>query len=375
VNALQPGRPGREHTALRPFLALFAAVLLCWNSVARSVAPANANVASTDGPQGPAPSTFHFETARALYRSGQYNESLSELDQSEKSGEPAPLRSLYRAMDRAQLGEWEEAGRLLRLFVQENPGQEEGWYWLGAAQFHLQQFQSSAASLTKAIGLNARDADAHRVLGMVYVELERRSEAYEEWLTTVRQNPGDAKAAYLTGRLFYESNHFTEAARWLRRALALSPHDYRASYALGLTEEALGHLATALLFYRQSLADSRAQHEPYSWAYSSLGKLLTRTGELDEAGEVLAEGSAAAPDARVFSALGDLRIRQHRLAEAEAALRRAIALDPSFPDPHYPLGRVLSAVGRTDEARAEFAAFEKSKAASRPRGLKEDAIR
>ena len=117
------------------------------------------------------------------------------------------------------------------------------------------------------------------------------------------------------------------------------------------------------------------RHEPYSWAYSSLGKLLTRTGELDEAGEVLAEGSATAPDARVFSALGDLRIRQHRLAEAEAALRRAIALDPSFPDPHYPLGRVLSSLGRTDEARAEFAAFEKSRAASRPRGLKEDAIR
>ncbi|PYV20423.1 MAG: hypothetical protein DMG27_23085, partial [Acidobacteria bacterium] len=131
---------------------------------------------------------------------------------------------------------------------------------------------------------------------------------------------------------------------------------------------------TALLFYRQSLADSRAQHEPYSWAYSSLGKLLTRTGELEKAGEVLEEGSAAA-DARVFSALGDLRIRQHRLAEAEAALRRAIALDPSFPDPHYLLGRVLSAVGRTDEARAEFAAFEKSKAAYRPRGLKEDSTR
>ena len=40
--------------------------------------------------------------------------------------------------------------------------------------------------------------------------------------------------------------------------------------------------------------------------------------------------------------------------EAEAALKRAVELDPSQPDAHYRLARVYQAMGNAAEAKKEF---------------------
>jgi Flp pilus assembly protein TadD len=48
---------------------------------------------------------------------------------------------------------------------------------------------------------------------------------------------------------------------------------------------------------------------------------------------------------------------------AAAALRRAIALNPADPSPHYQLARALEKMGKTDEARQEWQRFAELKKA------------
>ena len=306
-------------------------------------------------------SNSHFESARALYKTGNYRQSLSELEQSEKASERAALRLLYRAMDYGQLSEWQRVPPLLEAFVLEHPDNEEAWYWLGAGQFHTHHFVDAGKSIARALTLNPKDADAYRVQGLIDLELGLRNEAYQSWLTAARLNPSDSETAYLMGRLFFDSNHFTEASQWLNQSLAISPHHFRASYFLGLTEEALGHWVEAIKLYRQCVADSNNQNTPYPWAYGSLGRLLTRTGELEQAAIVLEEGSRVAPDAHVFTALGELQFQERKLNQAVISLQRAIALDPTLPDPHYTLGRVLTALHRSRQAQVEIETFQRLK--------------
>ncbi len=52
--------------------------------------------------------------------------------------------------------------------------------------------------------------------------------------------------------------------------------------------------------------------------------------------------------------LGILLARGEKSAEAVRHFREAVRLDPSKPDAHYRLGRLLSSLGREQEAQAEF---------------------
>ena len=44
-------------------------------------------------------------------------------------------------------------------------------------------------------------------------------------------------------------------------------------------------------------------------------------------------------------------MQQKNYKDAEAALLRAVALDPALPDAHYQLGRLYQAVGKTGRRR------------------------
>src|SRR5439155_7650863 len=65
---------------------------------------------------------------------------------------------------------------------------------------------------------------------------------------------------------------------------------------------------------------------------------------------LLAEAAAAPEDAALQFALGQEYLRQGRVAEAEAALRRAVALDPLDWSAAFALGVTLHERGQTPEA-------------------------
>jgi tetratricopeptide (TPR) repeat protein len=56
----------------------------------------------------------------------------------------------------------------------------------------------------------------------------------------------------------------------------------------------------------------------------------------------------------VYIDLGVLYLQQNRYREAQAALIRAVALNPDLPDAHYQLGRLYQAIGNTAEAEKEL---------------------
>jgi TolB-like protein/DNA-binding winged helix-turn-helix (wHTH) protein/Tfp pilus assembly protein PilF len=80
-------------------------------------------------------------------------------------------------------------------------------------------------------------------------------------------------------------------------------------------------------------------------------ELSMTLGRWDDALELVNASVATDPlDANSYSWLGFVELRRGRLPEAEAALRRALELIPTFPFMHYSLALVLLARGEPDAA-------------------------
>ncbi len=150
-------------------------------------------------------------------------------------------------------------------------------YNLGSKQFADHQFTEAKASFEQAIQLDRMFADGYRGLGLADLELKDYEGAYHAWLKAVELNPNDEKSKYCLGRLFYDADLPNESAAWLRQALELNPRDYQAMTYLALCAEALGFDDTAGQLYRKAIAESEAEHKPYSWAFLSLGELPEKT--------------------------------------------------------------------------------------------------
>jgi tetratricopeptide (TPR) repeat protein len=162
--------------------------------------------------------------------------------------------------------------------------------------------------------------------------------------------------------------HF-EAARRIRP-------DYAAAIAnLGVASAAQGKLGEAIALFREAIRLRPGHLE----AWLNLGDALQKDGDREgaiaafreaqrlkpgdpaidaivRAIEGLPESPAAAvpsPARAIFERANALR-NAGRYAEAEAAYREAIVLDPRFDAAHNNLGILLAMQGKTDDAAAEF---------------------
>jgi Flp pilus assembly protein TadD len=56
------------------------------------------------------------------------------------------------------------------------------------------------------------------------------------------------------------------------------------------------------------------------------------------------------------------------LEEAIQEFQQAASLDPSYPEPHYALGRIYKARGDLDAAQKEWASFQELRKADKLKG-------
>ena len=85
------------------------------------------------------------------------------------------------------------------------------------------------------------------------------------------------------------------------------------------------------------------------------GIVAAKLGRADESVEYVTKAVAKDPLSNIaVDLLGQFLMGAGKLKESQAALRRAQALNPAYPDAHYYLGKALLLDGKTAEALAEF---------------------
>ena len=142
-----------------------------------------------------------------------------------------------------------------------------------------------------------------------------------------------------------------EAIAEYRRALEVNPHYADAQCNLGTALLRKGDTAAAVAAFRRTI-EVQPNHVV---AHCDLGLTLLDSGRTDEA---IAEFRAAAalPTGGIgFFHLGNVALRQGRIADAIANYEKALAADPGNADAHNNLAAALLRAGRSTEALRHFA--------------------
>jgi len=194
-------------------------------------------------------------------------------------------------------------------------------------------------------GMSPSDAEINTLLE--YYQNGQFSDAEKLAKSLTEKFPTHQFGWKVLGALFGQSGRNSEALNANQTAVVLSPQDASAHYNLGITLQELGRLHEA----EKSLRQAIVLKPNFAEAYSNLGSTLNELGQYAEAESSCKNSIILKPDFAIpHYNLGVTLQKLDRLHEAEVSLKQAILLNPDFAEAHYNLGVTLQKMGRLDEA-------------------------
>ncbi len=248
-------------------------------------------------------------------------------------------------------GHWTEATAEYRSAVQLDPSNGQAHSRLGGALKELKQYGLAERELKEALRLELKPPDrvyAHSQLAQVYQSLSRAPEAETEYLKVIELEPKKSYAHANLGDLYIQLNRLDEAESELKKALLLEQHP-ASLLGMGRVNLRRRQFDEALRWFTRVLAAD--PNYPLGFLYE--GMALHLLNRLQEAEAALRRELALRPDnnlavselAQVYSAL-------HRYAEAEQTYRKAVRQNPRDASSFSSFGAFLLSV-RRDPAAAE----------------------
>ena len=253
-----------------------------------------------------------------------------------------------------------------------DPAASDIWAELAGLYARRNRPDEAIGAGTAALERDPDDAEAHRVLGLVYAaraggrggpapeDVDRAVDHLERARDPLTPDVG----LYVTlGRLYVTSGESAKAIEVLNELLEADVRVGEALALLGQAYETQGEWDEAAAAYDRAVTSS-----PRRMAYRrQLANALLTAGQPDRALEVLRDLVRVRPaDAGGWYLLSDLELELANYAEAEAAARHVIELEPDSLRGAYVLSRVF---GAQREYQAMVGALEPAVRSARERDV------
>ncbi|PYV89025.1 MAG: hypothetical protein DMG90_12565 [Acidobacteria bacterium] len=285
---------------------------------------------------------LHLDYATSLFLAGKLPESREQAEQALKLAPESP--QIHTVLGRVffEQGEYEKAKPHLEAAVVASPKFDIG-YMLGLTYIKLGDLTRASVLFDEmAVGLGDRAS-----LRIMYARAYREGEYFDQTLAELKKalvkDPKARTVHLLMGMSYLDRDSeggFAEAIPEFQAELKNNPDDFRSHYMLGYI---------AMKQHREAEAERE----------------LKRASELEPQN----------PEPLAY--LGQMYADANRLPEAEAALRKSIALTKEVSQneyqvgrSHYVLGRLLLQTGRKEEGEKELKASQEARA-QQPRTAKE----
>lgn len=282
-----------------------------------------------------------------------------------------------------QSGDFQHAAQEYRIFLADVLGQ------LAVGQSRAGDYSKAASLFDDALVLVPNSPEL--LLAYARSALSLGDPAHAETLARkfIRDYPTDrkrlAQAHQILGQAFHKTNRDKDARKELEAAVALDP-TFENGYALGIAcldtgdgacadqvfaemEKSFGDTPAIHMYFGRAYGESDFQQKAISEfkkvieedpkfpaAHYCLAATLISVGDdakiqLSEAEAELRKELALSPnDFLTYSGLGKVAMLRHNYADAEKYLKRATELNPSNPDAFLYLGQMYVDLGRSDDA-------------------------
>jgi tetratricopeptide (TPR) repeat protein len=250
----------------------------------------------------PERSATRFALGRALAESGHRAESEDALREGLRRN---PRKAALIEAEKAQLsGRLEEAEKILREQLAQDPDDAKALRMLGNIALEANRFKAALRLLERAIELEPDFALAWNDVANLHMRMDRYDEALETIRKVIEREPDNVQSRVMLGNIFSRAQRHEEALDAYREALEIAPASAGALSGMGHVLKTIGRQAESIEAYRQCIA----AHPGFGEAYWSLANL--KTFEFDES-EVetmkrMADKKALGDEARVnfFVSLG-----------------------------------------------------------------------
>jgi len=251
----------------------------------------------------------------------------------------------HQGVSAIERGQWEQAEQVLADAVERCPVDPDARRHYADALWHRGQREQAVWQLEQASRLALDDATLHvllaeKRLAMGQVELARQSAQH-----AIDLDPKLADAWAIRGRISHAGGQPREALADYHRALGLAPDDRAIQLEIAKLYGELNRPRRALAAL-DNLADTYpAGEEPQQVLYLRGLAYAALERWDDAAGSFSAACVREGPTAEILFQLGRAELLAGRPAEAEAAVRQALALDPRHQPSLELLGQVELVLG------------------------------
>jgi Flp pilus assembly protein TadD len=239
---LQDGKVDEAQVAVRKYLrdhsnSADAHFLLGYVLFKRAQAPVSFSELDVDHPELHQPRK---EDAQA---------SLAEYTEGAKYRPPSAFDLKVVALDYVFLKDYADADRWLTRSLGRNPGDTEGWYYLGRTKYNENRFEEAISAFQQYLKLDPKSVKGEDNLGLSYQGLSRNEDAKTAYRTAIswqehnlNQDPGPF---INLAALLLDENQPQEALPYLLQAVTISPQEIRAHEQLGRAYERMMNLPKA----------------------------------------------------------------------------------------------------------------------------------
>jgi tetratricopeptide (TPR) repeat protein len=268
---------------------------------------------------------------------------------------PRDYEALYfMGLIDAGVGEDAAAQQELQSAVAADPRQFDGQLQLGEALRHNGHPGAAIEPLQAAVALKPDSKDAHFQLARAFGAAGRPIEAKQQYSLLQQQEQAGAAQMQMTvldnqAAAAIAHNDSASARAIYQQLLKLDPRDPKTLYDLAMLHLQEGEATQA----RACLEQAHALDPTFSAANAELGYLDMVAGDLPKAEAELQAALRANPQSA--EALGNLGVLDAKESKPQAAIRNlqlAVESNPGYARGYLNLGLVLAGVGRNAEALA-----------------------
>lgn len=216
--------------------------------------------------------------------------------------------------------------------------------------------EKALAYLIKARAFEPDNPDILFELGRVCLERDLIDDALTALQKAVKLRPDNDSFSYVLASAYIGKKQYPEARALLVALVKRRPDDPQLNYVMGAVSYLEANLDQAENYLRKSIALQPDQIASYDY----LGRVAERKNDLDRAAQIFGDLAHNHPDyAPAYEGLGSTLLKQHKYHDAQAALERAVSLDPNSVEVHYQLGMVLGRLGKAEESGKQIALARK----------------
>lgn len=261
----------------------------------------------------------------------------------------AQRATFSEAMDLISKGSADQAEKICRNTIEENPQDVNMTALLGATLLKSRQWEEAEKFLRLAIQLAPSFAKPHEDLGYLLVERRRAEEAVAVLRTATRLDRTLEVAHFNLGKALAMLGKGKEADAAFEKSFDLNPE--RKTLALAAEHQKAGRVEEAQALYREVLRANPANVD----ALRMMGTIALAQSRFDEAERYLRRAISHAPDfVGAIIDRGRALKEQNRFEEAIGCFRRAIEMEPDNVQAHFLLGGTFSPAALTYEAIEAF---------------------